>query len=250
MTTPNRQGGRLPVLDGIRALAAFYVLVFHEFDITVPQMGERLPLPLRAIRNMFSFGHLAVCVFIVLSGFSLMLPMARSDSWKMKGGTKGYLRRRGRRVLPPYYAALAVSLIVMVGHDHLGLLSPGSLVSHLLLVQNWGSGWAVNINGPMWSVATEWQIYFLMPLVLIPLWRRYGATATIAVAFLIPSLVFFVVPNQYNLAWAAPWFLGSFALGMWGAQVAFSPAAAARRFRDAPWRIIAVVAAVVVVAML
>jgi peptidoglycan/LPS O-acetylase OafA/YrhL len=70
------------------------------------------------------------------------------------------------------------------------------------------------------------------------------------VAFLIPSLVFFVVPNQYNLAWAAPWFLGSFALGMWGAQVAFSPAAAARRFRDAPWRIIAVVAAVVVVAML
>lgn len=91
-----------------------------------------------------------------------------------------------------------------------------SITSHLLLAHNLNAGWIYTINPPMWSVATEWQIYFLFPLLLLPIWRRFGNLATIAVAFtlgLSPLLLFEQIKT------ACPWFLGLFALGMVAAVV-------------------------------
>ena len=47
-----------------------------------------------------SSGTTPVAVFIVLSGFSL------AAGNPMRGGYWAYVRRRARRILPPYYAAL------------------------------------------------------------------------------------------------------------------------------------------------
>ena len=58
-------------------------------------------------------------------------------------------------------------------------LNPGDLISHLLLVHNLSSAWFHQINAPLWSVATEWQIYFLLPLILLPLFRRAGIAVTL-----------------------------------------------------------------------
>lgn len=219
---------RYHFLDGIRGLAAFYVLLFHSLTITLPQEDEPLSFVMRSLRSIFGYGHFAVAVFIVLSGFSLMLPLAKDPDAELKRGFGPYLKRRCRRVMPPYYAALALSILAILAAGLVPgastsardeALSPGSVISHLFLIHNLNFDWVFRINGPMWSVATEFQIYFLFPLVLLPLWRRIGAPATIALAWLSAYALHYGLPSGSNFSWAAPWFVGSFALGMWASTV-------------------------------
>src|SRR5579872_5149061 len=72
---------RLDFLDGIRGLAALYVAFFHVAGALAklsPADAARTPaLALLAARGL-SFGHQAVGVFMVLSGYCLMLPVVRS----------------------------------------------------------------------------------------------------------------------------------------------------------------------------
>lgn len=203
---------------------------------------------MRVTRQIFGYGHLAVAIFIVLSGYSLMLPLARFGRYELLGGFRPYIRRRARRLLPPYYAALVLSILSIVVYNSVSSAgsgeapgpydaarSTGSLISHVFLVHNWSFDWAFRINGPMWSVATEWQVYFLMPLVLLPLWKRYGGTSALVATWGVTLGDFFVIPDNENLYWAAPWFIGSFAFGMWGAVAIFSEVDQARRFSSLSW---------------
>ncbi|HYP87616.1 MAG TPA: acyltransferase [Polyangiaceae bacterium] len=252
----------LGFLDGLRALASFYVLLFHEANPKL-ETAEPLSPGLGWLYAVLDQGRHSVVFFIVLSGYSLMLPVARSGIWELNGGFWRYIQRRGRRILPPYYAALFVSLLLIVGYNSLSArvapgqsvdaaLSPGSILSHLFLLHNLSFDWAFRINGPMWSVATEWQIYFILPLLLLPLARRVGMPLMVALAWLATSWPSFVLPDSVNLFWASPWFVGSFALGMYGAVTSFAPvdpAAPAPR-RELPWTPIAAVLFVLVVVLL
>lgn len=244
MTKSDTQPRRLPFLDGLRGMAALYVLLFHAATVTL----EHEPSPtVKLLQGVLAEGRLAVVFFIVLSGYSLMLPIARSGTNVLIGGFPDYIRRRSRRILPPYYAALFVSIALIVVYNllaaRLGLGKPvdsaldtGSIVSHLLLVHNLSFEWAFRINGPMWSVATEWQIYFLFPFLLLPLRSRLGDVGTLVFAWVLGSLPFFLLPLDQSFFWACPWFLGSFALGMFGACIGFSPAYAESTLRKrVPW---------------
>lgn len=234
-STPSATRLRLHFLDGIRGLAAFYVLIFHSLTIAVPQDSQSLSTPMQTLRSAFGYGHFAVATFIVLSGFSLTLPMARASSLELRDGFANYIRRRARRVFPPYYAALALSIAAILASSIVpgadtsareDALSAGSVVSHLFLVHNLNFDWAFRINGPMWSVATEFQIYFLFPLILLPLWRRVGPALTVAICWAGACAIQFGLPAEQNFSWAAPWFVGSFALGMWAAFIGFGESSA------------------------
>jgi peptidoglycan/LPS O-acetylase OafA/YrhL len=237
---------RLHFLDGLRALASLYVLLFHEASTKVVGHGE----PSWAMKFFIPHlnrGRFGVVFFIVLSGFSLMLPIARTGSFDLVSGFPNYLYRRARRIFPPYYAALAFSIGLIVAYNTVGArhgggppiedaLKPGSIVSHLLLVHNLTFDWVYRINGPMWSVATEWQIYFVFPAALLPLWRHAGGPLTVAIAWFVGSLPFLLLPGDSNFFWACPWFLGSFALGMAGAMIAVSPQYRESTMRNrVPW---------------
>jgi len=235
---------RLHFLDGLRGLAGLYVLLFHEATAKV-EGDDVLSPPLQLLQGFLKEGRHSVVFFIVLSGFSLMLPIARSGASVLVGGFRRYLYRRARRILPPYYAALFFSLAMVIAYNKLGAhsdgtgpldaaLRPGAIVSHLFLVHNLSFDWAFRINGPMWSVATEWQIYFLFGLLLLPLRRFIGGGATVLIAWIVSSLPTFLLPVEMNLWWASPWFVGSFALGMYGADIGFLPSAGAPR-RPLPW---------------
>lgn len=218
---------RLEFLDGLRGLAALYVVLFHltASRYLVDVSGARLPLPppLRLFTAWMQYGHYAVAVFIVLSGYSLMMPVARSQDGKLRGGWAGYLKRRAWRILPPYYVALLLSLFCLILAKHGEGMSWGAVGSHLLLVHNLHPDWNMAVNIPLWSVATEWDIYFLFPLLLLPLWRRWGSGAVVLGAFGIGWLPHFLLPPTYNLDWACPWYLGLFGLGMAAATIHFAP---------------------------
>ncbi|MGV3723056.1 MAG: acyltransferase family protein [Actinomycetota bacterium] len=230
--SPPEARPHLLFLDGIRGLAALYVAIFHASSFAG---SETVSPPLRALANCFHFGHLAVGVFIVLSGFCLMLPVAAAGNGRLPRGLADYLRRRAWRILPPYYAALALSIAclsvgllftgasVVQGQEIRSGLSVGSVISHLLLLHNLKVDWAYTINGPLWTVATEWQIYFLFPLILLPVWRRFGSAAAVAVGFCLGLAPVFLLPDKQSFWWAGPWYLGLFALGTAVADHSFSP---------------------------
>ncbi|HVD88699.1 MAG TPA: acyltransferase family protein, partial [Jatrophihabitantaceae bacterium] len=88
--------GRAVGLDGIRGLAALYVVVHHCWLVSFHGYPANTG---PAWLGWLVYGHLAVVVFIVLSGFSLAIAPARRG-WRL-GGTVRFAQRRAWRILPP-----------------------------------------------------------------------------------------------------------------------------------------------------
>ncbi len=238
---------RLEYLDGLRGLAALYVVLFHTQLAATFRIGG-IPEWVRLGTSWMQFGRYAVSVFIVLSGYCLMLPVARSADGKLRGGAGEYLKRRARRILPPYYAALLLSMLLIAlvpglrresgtWWDHaLPAFRTDIVLSHLVLIHNFSPDWWLKIDGTLWSVATEWQIYFFFPALLLPIWRRFGLGALLIVAFAIGLIPHFLLREGRNFDQAAPWFLGLFALGMAGAVIGFSNRRTLQAMRERmPW---------------
>lgn len=209
-----RAPSHLPYIDGLRGVMALYVLAYH-FAAWVP---SELPVWITRLNKPLSFGHAAVSVFIVLSGYSLMLPVVRSPDQRLRDGAGGYIRRRAWRILPAYFAALCLGLLVQ---GYVGWAAAGpvkvtvmDVVTHGLLIHNLFESTAGTINMAHWSVGAEWQIYFFLPFLFLPVWRRLGVFAMVASGFAVAALPLLVLPTRLNLWWTCPWYVGLFAIGM------------------------------------
>jgi peptidoglycan/LPS O-acetylase OafA/YrhL len=219
----------LGYLDGLRGWASLYVVGHHVWQFVVSRPdADRLPRWF-TLFTLFKPGSFGVTVFIVLSGYCLALPVARASEPELAGGFSNFVRRRARRILPPYYAALAFALSLVLAYPELQTrtytewdlalppLTFASITSHVFLVHNLVQALQWSLNPPLWSVALEWQIYFVFALLLVPLWRRRGLAPAVLVA-----LVLGVVPLVFGGNFAHPWFLGSFGLGMGAAALGFA----------------------------
>ncbi|HEX8497274.1 MAG TPA: acyltransferase [Actinomycetales bacterium] len=214
---------RLAYLDGVRALAAGYVVLHHIWFTVYPEYPRNTG---PAALGWLVYGHLAVAVFIVVSGFSLTIAPARRG-YRL-GGVLRFIRRRAWRILPPYWAALALSALVF------GLLTPqltGSAITakgvvvHALLLQDVID--SAKPNGAFWSIAIEWQIYFLFPLVLLAR-RRTGVVPTVAVAcgaVVLAQVLAGTYPALQGLTNLTPQFFALFVLGSASAAVVHRPRA-------------------------
>src|SRR5919201_675758 len=61
----------LRVLDAVRGLAAMYVVAFHATNILWPEAPPDSGAFIVAVRQLLGFGHEAVLVFFVVSGFCI-----------------------------------------------------------------------------------------------------------------------------------------------------------------------------------
>jgi peptidoglycan/LPS O-acetylase OafA/YrhL len=229
---------RLEYLDGVRGAASFYVMLTHLALFINPALFTEVKWLTPATAWM-RYGRTSVSIFIVLSGYCLMLPVARTAGSTITGGLWPYLARRARRIMPPYYAALLISLILTwifstqinrIGTFWSTMIPINSkvVISHLLLIHNFSNDWISKIDAPMWSVATEWQIYFLFPLVLLPIYRlsTAGMLASVLLIGVAPMFLFHTGET------AAPWFTLLFALGMVGAAINFTDSGRWRALRE------------------
>ena len=244
--------GRLPYLDGLRAMAALWVLASHSFDMLGLNAASSVPGLLQGIVQATSYARIAVAAFIVISGFSLMLPLAVQPpglTWRtFLPFSRRFYARRASRILPPYYAALALSVALGIA---LRLESAHALVadglSHVLLLHDisyafyhWNQYAA--FNPPLWSIAVEWHIYALFPL-LVMFWQRYGILRTAGMAILASWIVVEVVALRATRSLDFPFYVGGmtfpyygfFAAGVMAAVTAFGPSAEAVRLRRLPW---------------
>ncbi len=237
-------GGRLVGLDGIRGLAALFVVLHHCWLLSYPGYPANTG---PAWTGFLLYGHLAVVVFITLSGFSLAVSPAR-HGWAL-GGKARFAQRRAWRILPPYWAALVFSLVVawiVVPQPGAGTPNAKSVVVYGLLLQDVFG--APVPNGAFWSIAIEAQLYLVFPVLLVIL-RRAGAAAVVA-AVTVPALAVGLLAPQVSivdkLMRLTPQFAPLFALGL----VAAAVIPATERVRRLPWQWLAGLAAVPVLVLI
>jgi peptidoglycan/LPS O-acetylase OafA/YrhL len=236
---------RVAGLDGIRGLAAVFVVLNHIFLRAWPGYPvDHAPL----WASEFDYGRFAVVVFIAVSGFSLGLAPARSG-WRF-GSLATFAHRRAWRILPPYWAALAFSLIM----TWYVLAQPGwarpdgkSVFVYGLLVQDVIP--AGIPNRAFWSIAIEAQLYVLLPALFVVV-RRTSALAMAALVAGIVAAVGVLAPHWVVLDDVLIKFIPDlavlFAVGLLAAGIV----TAGDRIRAQPWGWYALVAAAPVVTLI
>lgn len=199
------KSSHLSWLTQVRGAAAIYVLCHHAVrQVTI--VGEHAQDPLyRLIQLLTSYGHYAVDIFIVLSGYCLMLPLLAKSSF---GSTLNFYLRRAARIILPYYASLALTLILIyfVGSGlqtsdwakHALPVTSDSIWKHLLLIHQWFPNTQNNINGAFWSVGVEFQIYLLFPFFYYA-GKKFGFSKTL----------FFITVVSYAL-WGVTYYFDVF----------------------------------------
>jgi peptidoglycan/LPS O-acetylase OafA/YrhL len=223
---------RLPGIDGLRALAAIWVVLFHMAAFSHAQFPE-----VPGVDLFLRSGSTGVSLFLVLSGFCLFLPFAGGRTQRFN--VRDFFRRRAQRLMPAYYVALVLSLALVVAtNDLVGLPALTSTeavwqtASHVVLIHTLFPDTFYSLNGAFWSLGLEWQLYLAMPL-LIWITSRFGLSRAVALAIacnvvyrlgvdlaettgLLASgtlLSGSVLPNQLPGRW------GEFALGMVAADL-------------------------------
>ena len=217
---PRPQGGRgrrMAGLDGIRGLAALFVVLHHTFLMAFPGY-PRIVGPLWA--GWLIYGHFAVAVFIVLSGFSLAVAPARAG-WRLDGIGKFFFRRAWR-ILPTYWPALAFSLAIAwwaTTQPGEAVPTAKSVVVNGLLVQD--AVGAPSPNGAFWSIAVEAQLYFVFPFLIMTM-RRFGAQVLLGLVATSVILIDLLAPHASlidKLLRLTPQFAVLFAMGIVAAGV-------------------------------
>ncbi|MDX8434826.1 acyltransferase [Mesorhizobium abyssinicae] len=205
---------RVECLDGLRALAAMWVLVGHCLLLTgwrVPILGEP---------------DLGVDLFIMLSGFLMVFhyqlrqdkePWQRPETWLK------FWTRRCFRIAPLFYVMLFLALALgpylyesrTVIDDFLlrshqapeRYLDSGlkNIVAHLLFLFGLLPNFAYRTPLPDWSLGLEMQFYAVFPAVML-LVRRLGWIRSAVLIAALGGLVVFAM-GQMSMHFPMPSFL-------------------------------------------
>jgi peptidoglycan/LPS O-acetylase OafA/YrhL len=177
----------LPAVDALRGFACLWVVLHHAF-------GESQGLP-TAFSRFCDIGWLGVSLFLVLSGFCLYYPLVRDqEPQRVVLHLKRFFTRRARRIFPPYYLSLTVAVVLGLrflhqqGRPITELFTGGyDLPLHLLLLHNLTQKTFASLSAVCWSLALEWQLYLIFP-VLVALAARRGMRTVLLVTLAIVLL--------------------------------------------------------------
>jgi len=161
---PSGEGRReLRSLTSLRGLAAMAVVLQH-FSATA-QQHSRVTIP-----SLAPHGYVAVDFFFVLSGFIMSYTYLASFERRGMGAYGSFLAKRVARIVPLNLAVLA--LIGLLGAASVLLTGANvffatgrpvfDFAANALMLQGLGIG--TNLNGPSWSISTEFAAYLLFPL--------------------------------------------------------------------------------------
>lgn len=148
-------------LDGVRAIAALMIIVFHFFqghnESGIPDFIKKISL----------FGQTGVSLFFVLSGFLITRILVASKS-KPKFFLNFYVRR-GLRIFPLYFAYLAVNYFLIEPLvNHSPVPSFDLQFYYWFYFQNFADTFNWSASGPFhfWSLAVEEHFYLFWPFIV------------------------------------------------------------------------------------
>ena len=213
--TPPPGNPRFPLFDGLRAMAALGVLLYHSASLSgYTQFGR-----LGAWTANLNVG---VTIFFVISGFLLYRPYVHAQL----GGSEApkptrFYRRRLLRIVPAYWVALTLLSIY-----------PGDTATfadwprYYLFLQVYTPSPPHEGLFQAWSLAVEMSFYLLLPIyafVMARLFRSRSANARLQLEIVLLvalSIVSALVTHAWASGESSPWvqglprFMFWFALGM------------------------------------
>ena len=157
----------LPMLDGLRAVAAILVLLTHAGFLT----GWYSSGPLGALLARMDFG---VALFFALSGFLLSRSYvayhdnAGSSGHKGPPNLKRYALHRLARIVPAYWVAL-LAVVVCLDHAH----SASAIASNVTLTQVYTGDLLPGFT-QTWSLCTEVAFYIALPWLATWVYRGWA----------------------------------------------------------------------------
>ena len=217
------------LLDLARWLAAFLVVVEHlrSFMFIDYGTGGRMNLFGKAFYFMTGFGHSAVMIFFVMSGFLVGGKVLQRLSQGTFSWQKYAVDRSSR-----LYAVYVVALLLGGALDYIGFhhfnqfglydesfsgripvvnfnfhqnLSPSVFGLNLIMCQTI-LGPVFGSNGPLWSLANESWYYLAGPLLFALLYLRGWRTATLSLGAL--AVLFWFLPGDI-LVYILVWLMGA-----------------------------------------
>lgn len=171
---------RIPVLDGFRAAAILMVMAAHLFGYSM--LSKQWPPVPEFVAHITAPGWLGVDLFFVLSGLLIttILMKKRGDAHYFRS----FYARRVRRILPLYLVMLLV-MVVVFGAGWKFVLICAFFGANLLPI------FGVTVPAPatvFWSLAVEEHFYFLWPVTVRYVSRRWLAIVCGALILIEPSL--------------------------------------------------------------
>ena len=100
---------RILAIDGLRAAAFLMVFAFHSWEFGDSPALRLGPIHLGQYIGRFYSG---VDLFMGISGFCLMWPLVSKPKILSSWSWRDFAARRIRRIVPPYYAAIALLTIL------------------------------------------------------------------------------------------------------------------------------------------
>lgn len=217
-------------LDGLRGIAALAVVLQHARTYLFADLSFLPPqsLAVRALYFLTGFGHAAVMVFFVLSGFLVggsVLAAIESGRWSWRR----YLLQRGTRLWIVLLPALALTAL----WDRAGLLvtaHPQTLASHARTIALGAHAWTVEghgavsfmgnalflmnvlvptfgTNGSLWSLANEFWYYLLFPLAALAVVQRRDSRRALVSVVIFAAVAWLV--GREILCWGSIWLMGT-----------------------------------------
>lgn len=220
-----KSSGRVDCLDGLRGLAALWVMVGHAHILSnfrVPVIGEP---------------DLGVDLFIMLSGFLMVFHYQRRrgrEPWEDGNTWRVFWIRRYFRIAPLYYVMLVAALtlgpfiyeartVIDSFNDAGPQLAERYLDSslnnyllHLTFLFGFSPEYAFRTALPDWSIGLEMQFYLALPFIML-LVGRIGWLRAIAVCVLSSGLIAVVLKVsgvEFPMPTFLPLKLHVFAAGM------------------------------------
>ncbi len=188
-TTSLQRGADMPALTSIRALFAWWVVVYHFAPLAPFSANQATPL--------IGKGVTMVDCFFVLSGIVLMHAhpaLMLRPAW---ADVRDFLVARLARIYP-LHATMLLLFCVLVGGLWLasGIWPNGTiqfagraLLAHVLLLHGWGFTDGMAWNYPSWSVSSEWAAYLAAPAMFFAIHRFRPAMLLVLAAALAVLIV-------------------------------------------------------------
>jgi peptidoglycan/LPS O-acetylase OafA/YrhL len=202
---------KIPEIQGLRGYLALWIVANHVLGFSGFSLYE-----LNGIFKVLKSGHLAVNIFIIISGFAIffLLDNKREDY-------KTFITRRFFRIYPLFIVSFILAILLnnmrLTNLDLLPYVSAEKILSQKVAY----SGYTENLLqhtilhltmlhgvvpdnllakasnaflGPAWAVSIEWQFYLVAPLIFWTI-RRYPKSPP--VLFITTILIIYTAKKYY-----------------------------------------------------
>jgi peptidoglycan/LPS O-acetylase OafA/YrhL len=190
---------KILTIEAIRGFAAIYVLLGH--IVLLYQPYSFVPMFEFPIKILFGYGHEAVILFFIVSGFSIHFSTSNIDFIK-KGCLNDYLFKRFRRLYPLFAISIILSFVVMFIAQIPSNWTRNILSLFFLTDISSGSiSDPIPTNFPIWSLSYEVVYYLLYPVLLLGI-NRFGlnriVVASVIISFFAGVFGSFVLQNHLS----------------------------------------------------